>query len=186
MCTSFGAMTFGEVHADGEMCCFGRKSLFGAFLFDCRPSCMTRRQGVTFLVVTVKPQQSPEASICLTLEPGQVVGQECRPPRFFGWARLRLSACALRRHVEVTSSNVCVVQLGNLSELTQKRSRSSLPLRGGVAQTNRGPSNRPKVSLFGVLGITCCGHHASRHERIFAKQNELICTVALFEASSKV
>ena len=73
-CTSFGAMTLGEVHADGEMCCFGRKSLFGPFLFDCRPSCMTTHQCVTFVVVTVKPQQSPESSICPTLEPGQVVG----------------------------------------------------------------------------------------------------------------
>ena len=33
--------------------------------------------------------------------------------------------------------------------------------------------------------ITCCGHHASRLERIFAKQNELICTVAMFVASSR-
>ena len=53
---------------------FGRKSLFAAFLFDCRPSCMTTHQCVTFVVVTVKPQQSPESSICPTLEPGQVVG----------------------------------------------------------------------------------------------------------------
>ena len=53
---------------------FGRKSLFAAFLFDCRPSCMTTHQCVTFLVVTVKLQQSPESSICPTLEPGQEVG----------------------------------------------------------------------------------------------------------------
>ena len=97
-CTSFGAMTFGEVHADGEMCCFGRKSLFGAFLFDCRPSCMTRRQCVTFLVVTVKPQQSPESSICPTLEPGQVVGS-----RVSSSTLLRLgSASAVRVRVTPT------------------------------------------------------------------------------------
>ena len=43
---------------------FGRKSLFAAFLLDCRPSCMTTHQCVTFLVVTVKPQQSPVSQIC--------------------------------------------------------------------------------------------------------------------------
>ena len=41
------------------------------------------------------------------------------------------------------------------------------------------------VLVWRVQDITCCGHHASRLERIFAKQNELICTVAMFVASSR-
>ena len=81
---------------------------------------MTTHQCVTFLVVTVKPQQSPESSICPTLEPGQVVGS-----RVSSSTLLRLTSTSAVRvrgsqHVEVTSSDVYEVQLGNFPELTQK------------------------------------------------------------------
>ena len=113
--------------------------------------------------------------------------QECRPPRFFGWARLRLSACAVGRHVEVTSSDVYEVQLGNFPELTQKAISQFLASSRWCCLDEQRTIKyiRPKVSWFGVPRITCCGHHASRLERIFAKQNELICTVAMFVASSR-
>ena len=41
----------------------GRLSLFAASVSHCGRSCMTTRQFVTFLVVPVKPQQTPESSI---------------------------------------------------------------------------------------------------------------------------
>ena len=80
--------------------------------------------------------------------------QECRPPRFFDLARLRLCACAVGQHAEVTSNDVYVVQLCNFPELTQKLSRNSSPLRGSVARTKRGPSH---TSDRKCPGLACPG-----------------------------
>ena len=100
---------------------------------------MTTRQFVTFLVVTVGPQQPPESS--------KWRSHTCHLPCFFKRTQFRLSTFAEGRHVEAAPDDVHMVQLSNFFELTQ-RLRNSSPLRSRVAPMNRGK----RVCALSILG----------------------------------
>ena len=138
-CTSFRGARVAEVHEEGRCAAWSLTLICSFSWFDCRLSRLATRQFVTFLVVTL---EATTVSNILHLAPRwnrfRWRHQNCRFPPFFDSAQLRLSVFAEGRHVEVTSNGAHVVQLGDFPELTKKNLRNASPLRGHVAQVNRG------------------------------------------------
>ena len=117
----------------GNICIFS--------LFNCRLLCTATSQFVTFFLFLKKKIQnsllSPQsgATVEPRLEklaassPTLARLSSASPFHFRGWP-----TC----YVDVASTDAYVVQLGDFPELTQNHFRNSTPLRGRVAQVNRG------------------------------------------------
>ena len=187
-CISFGAMSFGEMHAD-------RKCAAWAPVFICSFAVQLQ----TFMhddtpVCNVSCRHYEAATVTRVHNLFQLMGSGVSSPFL-----LRLSSASAFR---VHGTPTCWSHL----QWCLRRSPRQFPWTDPEAISQFLASSRwcssdeqrtityfrLKVSWFGVLGITFRCNHASRFDSVFVTQNELICTalevncsVALFVTSSR-